>query len=117
MAKYELSSAEERYQPGSDNLVLANKLNIVDPAEMDALESGLLLMLYEQMFIEGQLPAILTFDHVCAWHRKWLGNTTPGPGDSVTPIWRKRGFGLLRLAGYRCLLQGSRHAFSPGLLN
>ncbi|EPO5777046.1 Fic/DOC family protein [Pluralibacter gergoviae] len=80
MAKYELSSAEERYQPGSDNLVLANKLNIVDPAEMDALESGLLLMLYEQMFIEGQLPAILTFDHVCAWHRKWLGNIYPWAG-------------------------------------
>ena len=52
MAKYELNSAEERYQPGSGDLVLANKLGITDEEEMEALESGLLLMLYEQLFIE-----------------------------------------------------------------
>ena len=49
MAKYELNSAEERYQPGSGDLVLANKLGITDEEEMEALESGLLLMLYELM--------------------------------------------------------------------
>lgn len=53
MAKYELNSAEERYQPGSGDMVLANKLGIIDEPEMEALESGLLLMLYEQLFIEG----------------------------------------------------------------
>ena len=54
MSKYEINSAEERYQPGSGDLVLANKLDILDVAEMDALESGLLLMLYEQLFISQQ---------------------------------------------------------------
>ena len=74
MAKYELNSAEERYQPGSGDLVLANKLGITDEEEMEALESGLLLMLYEQLFIEGQPPAALSFEHISGWHRQWLGN-------------------------------------------
>jgi cell filamentation protein len=39
LAKYELNSAEERYQPGSGDLVLANKLGIIDEEEMEALES------------------------------------------------------------------------------
>lgn len=70
MSKYELNSAEERYQPGSGDLVLANKLEIIDAAEMDALESGLLLMLYEQLFISHQLPATLSFEYIREWHRK-----------------------------------------------
>lgn len=64
MSRYELNSAEERYQPGSNDLVLANKLGIIDEQEMEALESGLLLMLYEQLFIEGQPPEVLAFDHI-----------------------------------------------------
>lgn len=74
MSKYELNSSEELYQSGSGNLVLANKLGITDAEEMEALESGLLLMLYEQLFIEGQPPALLVFDHIRKWHRQWLGN-------------------------------------------
>ncbi|HHU9650250.1 TPA: cell filamentation protein Fic, partial [Escherichia coli] len=74
MSRYELNSAEERYQPGSNDLVLANKLGIIDEQEMEALESGLLLMLYEQLFIEGQPPEVLAFDHISTWHRQWLGN-------------------------------------------
>lgn len=69
MSKYELNSAGERYQPGSGDLVLANKLGIIDEQEMEALESGLLLMLYEQLFIEGQPPAALAFEHISGWHR------------------------------------------------
>lgn len=74
MSKYELHSAEQRYQPGSGDTVLANKLGIIDVDEMDALESGLLLMLYEQLFIDGQPPAALAFEHISEWHRQWLGN-------------------------------------------
>lgn len=74
MSKYELNSAEERYQPGSGDSVLANKLGITDVNEMEALESGLLLMLYEQLFIENQPPAALAFEHISGWHRQWLGN-------------------------------------------
>lgn len=47
VTKYTLNSTEERYQPGSNDTVLLNKLGIVDAEEMEELESGLLMMLYE----------------------------------------------------------------------
>lgn len=74
MSKYVLNSTEERYQPGSGDSVLANKLGIIDVDEMEALESGLLLMLYEQLFMVEQPLAALAFDDVSRWHRQWLGN-------------------------------------------
>lgn len=92
MSKYELNSAEERYQPGSDDLVLANKLGITDVDEMDALESGLLLMLYEQLFIEGQPPAALAFEHISGWHRQWLGNVYDWAGRLRNANLTKDGF-------------------------
>lgn len=66
MAKYELNSAEERYQPGSGDRVLANKLGITDEEEMEALESGLLLMLYEQLLSK------------VSCQRRWLLSTSVG---------------------------------------
>ncbi len=92
MSKYELNSAEERYQPGSGDLVLANKLGITDEEEMEALESGLLLMLYEQLFIEGQLPVALAFEHVRGWHRQWLGNVYDWAGRLRNANLTKDGF-------------------------
>ena len=92
MSKYELNSAEERYQPGSGDLVLANKLGITDADEMEALESGLLLMLYEQLFIEGQLPAKLVFGHISEWHRQWLGNVYDWAGRLRNANLAKDGF-------------------------
>ena len=86
MAKYELNSAEERYQPDSGDLVLANKLGIIDEQEMDTLESGLLLMLYEQLFIESQPPEALVFESTSAGGiaNGW-GMCTTGRGGCVMP--------------------------------
>lgn len=92
MSKYELHSAEQRYQPGSEDLVLANKLGIIDVDEMDALESGLLLMLYEQLFIEGQPPPALAFEHISEWHRQWLGNVYDWAGRLRNANLTKDGF-------------------------
>lgn len=92
MSKYALNSAEERYQPGSGDLVLTNKLEIIDVSEMDALESGLLLMLYEQLFISHQLPATLSFEHIREWHRKWLGNVYGWAGKLRNANLAKDGF-------------------------
>lgn len=92
MSKYELNSAEERYQPGSGDLVLANKLGITDDAEMETLESGLLLMLYERLFIEGQPPSVLAFEHVRGWHRQWLGNVYDWAGKLRHANLAKDGF-------------------------
>lgn len=92
MSKYELNSAEERYQPGSGDLVLANKVGITDDAEMETLESGLLLMLYERLFIEGQPPSVLAFEHVSGWHRQWLGNVYDWAGKLRHANLAKDGF-------------------------
>ena len=54
MSKYELHSAEEQYQPGSGERVLANKPGIIYAEEIEVLESGLLLMLYEHLFMGSQ---------------------------------------------------------------
>lgn len=83
MAKYSLNSSETIYQPGPSDSVLLNKLSIVDEAEMEALESGLLLMLYEQIFIESALLTALDFGHIQEWHRQWLGNVYDWAGDCV----------------------------------
>lgn len=74
MAKYSLNSSETIYQPGSSDSVLLNKLSVVDEAEMEALESGLLLMLYEQIFMESAPLTALDFGHIQEWHLHWLGN-------------------------------------------
>lgn len=92
LSKYDLHSAEERYQPGSGDLVLANKLGIIDEQEMESLESGLLLMLYEQLFLSGQLPAPLTFARIRDWHRQWLGNVYEWAGRLRQANLTKDGF-------------------------
>ncbi|WP_413736909.1 Fic/DOC family protein [Sodalis sp. RH21] len=91
MSKYELNSAEERYQPGSGDTVLANKLGIIDEHEMEALESGLLVMLYEKLFISAQPPATLAFSHIRG-HRQWLGNVYEWAGRPRNANLTKDGF-------------------------
>ncbi|VEA68221.1 Probable adenosine monophosphate-protein transferase fic [Serratia plymuthica] len=106
MSKYELNSAEERYQPGSGDSVLANKLGITDVDEMEALESGLLLMLYEQLFIEGQPPAKLVFGHISEWHRQWLGNVYDWAGRLRNANLAKDGFQFAAADRIPLLLDG-----------
>lgn len=74
MSKYHLNSAETLYQPESSGKVLLNKLGIIDSEEMEALESGLLLMMYERIFLESEPLTSLKFEHIQVWHRYWLGN-------------------------------------------
>jgi len=92
LSKYELHSAEQRYQPGSGDSVLANKLGIIDVDEMEALESGLLLMLYEELFIEDQPLSGMAFEHIRVWHRKWLGNVYDWAGKLRNANLTKDGF-------------------------
>ena len=106
LSKYELNSAEERYQSGSEEQVLANRLGIIDEQEMEALESGLLLMLYEQLFIENQPPAVLTFEHISTWHRQWLGNVYEWAGRLRNANLTKDGFQFAAADRIPLLLDG-----------
>lgn len=111
MSKYELNSAEERYQPGSGDSVLANKLGITNVDEMETLESGLLLMLYEQLFIEGQPPVTLTFEHIREWHRQWLGNVYAWAGRLRNTNLTKEGFQFAAVDRIPLLIAGFEAQF------
>ena len=71
-----LTNLEGQYQPGSNNLVLLNKLGITDLAEINQLELELLADLTE--LEEGQ---ILSSVDLCEWHRRWLGNVYVWAGN------------------------------------
>lgn len=72
MSRYELSSSQTAYQPGSNDQVLANKLGIIDPAEMDEAELVLLEKLYERVLTEQLPQGVITTSLLKDWHRQWL---------------------------------------------
>ena len=74
-------TTEGRYQPGSDNQVLVNKLGITDPQEMDDVELALLEQLTFAIIDEVTETQQLTVAELCEWHRRWLGNVFPGRVD------------------------------------
>lgn len=65
---------EAQFEPGSDNRVLANKLGITDPAEMDDIELDLLNTLYDVVINSVQVDQSITVADIREWHRRWLGN-------------------------------------------
>ena len=69
--RYDTSgSAQGQYEPGSNNLVLKNKLGITDPAEMDDLELDLLDQLYANIFDNVLIDQVISVDDLFQWHRK-----------------------------------------------
>lgn len=65
---------EAQYQPGSNNLVLLNKLGITDAEEMDEIEVNLLEQLTESVLNEVTEDQVITTQDLSEWHRRWLGN-------------------------------------------
>ena len=91
--------------------MLANKLGIIDEQEMDTLESGLLLMLYEHLFIESQPPEALAFEHISRWHRQWLGNVYDWAGRLRNANLTKDGFQFAAADRIPLLLDGFEKQF------
>ena len=79
--RYQVIASEGQFQPGSDGKVLANKLGIVDPDEMDDLESQLLEDLYESVLWHDFPDRQLLVSDLKTWHRRWLGNVYAWAGD------------------------------------
>ena len=67
-------NSEGQYQPGSQELVLLNKLEIIDPMEMNDIELDLLTQLTSSVLDEIEDDQTITSDDICEWHRRWLGN-------------------------------------------
>ena len=57
MTKYEVGGSQGLYQPGSDNKVLANKLGITEPVDIDEAELVLLEKLYRNY---GSMQALVS---------------------------------------------------------
>ncbi|MDP2505885.1 Fic family protein [Oceanobacter sp. 3_MG-2023] len=72
MSKYEISTDEGVWQPGAEAGVLKNLRGLTLKDDIDAAETKLLEDLYFEVL--GNLPDVLTFDDICRWHRRWLGN-------------------------------------------
>jgi len=72
---------EGQYQPGSQNRVLLNKLDIIDPVKMDAIELDLLEQLSTTVLEEVELDQVITIGDLSEWHRRWLGNVYSWAGE------------------------------------
>lgn len=72
---------EGQYQPGSQNRVLLNKLDITDPVEMDVIELDLLEQLSIAVLEEVELDQVITINDLSEWHRRWLGNVYSWAGE------------------------------------
>lgn len=83
---------EAQHEPGSANPVLANKLGILDPGEMDDVELDLLNRLYDDVLGSFEANQRITVADVCEWHRRWLGNVYVWAGKYRTLNMRKGDF-------------------------
>ncbi len=75
---------EGQFQPGSNDLVLLNKLGIADSAEMNDVELDLLTQLTSAVLNEVADDEIISSDDLCEWHRRWLGNVYEWAGQYRT---------------------------------
>jgi len=80
-SRYDASGRESEWQPGSGAQVLRNAQDIVDPAEMDELESVLLEKLYERILGNEFPDRQLAVADIKSWHRQWLGNVYEWAGQ------------------------------------
>lgn len=81
MSRYTATGSQSDFEPGSNNLVLKNKLGIVSPEDMDDAELGLLEQLYDDVLIEHLPTGTVTVAQIKAWHRNWLGNIYAWAGE------------------------------------
>ncbi|MDZ7804149.1 Fic/DOC family protein [Thiohalophilus sp.] len=73
--RYDVSdSIEARFEPGSNESVLKNKLGITDPAEMDRIEAEALIKATDTLFHEYDAEHRFTADDICHMHQLWLGD-------------------------------------------
>lgn len=91
--RYDTSgNPEGRYQPGSGNQVLLNKLGISDPREMEDIEFDHLIQFQVALFNEFPVDRQIIENDLCEWHRSWLGPIYEWAGNYRTVTMSKGGF-------------------------
>ena len=92
MSRYRVVGSAAECEPGSNDLVLSNRLGIKDPAVMEGVERDLLLDLYQTIIGNGAPPNRLRISDVIGWHRQWLGSVYSWAGKVRTFNLSKQGF-------------------------
>ena len=92
MNRYKVVGTAAECEPGSNGLVLRNKMGIRDPAVMEALERDLLLDLYQSILGNGAPPTPLRISDLIEWHQRWLGTVYAWAGKVRTFNLSKQGF-------------------------
>ncbi|MDH0373312.1 Fic family protein [Comamonas aquatica] len=90
--RYAVHGTQGEFQPGSNDLVLANKLGIQSVEDMNDLELELLQRLYEEVLVKHLPNRVLTVEDLKTWHRRWLGNVFEWAGQERSVNMGKDGF-------------------------
>lgn len=69
-----------------------NLLGITSPEEMNEVELGLLVQIYENVLVEDLPDRVLTVEDLKTWHRRWLGNVYTWAGQERSVNMGKGGF-------------------------
>ena len=73
--RYDVSGLREaRFEPGSNESVLENKLGITDSDEMDKAEAEALIKATDVIFHEFDARHCFTADDIRHMHKVWLGD-------------------------------------------
>jgi len=102
--RYTVEGMQGATEPGSDGAVLANKLHLTSPDEMDEAELVLLEKLYEAVLIDDLPMRPITVKDLVTWHRQWLGNVYAWAGELRSINTSKGGFMFAAAAQIQRLL-------------
>ena len=92
MSRYDIPGGEDaQYEPGSNGLVLRNKLGITSPAEIDQVESELLGKAIADSYEWAYLGMQFTAEIIRKMHRLWLGEVYDFAGELRTVNMSKPG--------------------------
>jgi cell filamentation protein len=92
MSRYKVVGSAAECEPGSNGLVLRNRLGITEPAMMEAVERDLLLDLYQTIIGNGVPSSNVRIRDVIGWHRQWLESVYPWAGKIRTFNLSKQNF-------------------------
>jgi len=105
MSKYDIFGPQDRFEPGSKNRVLENRLGITDPAELDEAELVLLQKLYQEVLVRNLPTGVIRVETLKNWHRRWLGNLFDWAGEERSVNMSKGGFPFANAVQVPRLLQ------------
>lgn len=91
--RYDASGASEgQFEPGSNDRVLRNLLGIIDPVEMDRLETAELARALGELIHEIDASHRFVAADICGMHRRWLGGIYSWAGAYRSVNLEKGGF-------------------------